>query len=61
MNVVAEVEHRIGYDCLCRCNASRQQRQCSRQRQRRLQLLYRCLLQKEENVDLLLLNIFRSC
>lgn len=39
MNVVAEVENGISYDRLGGSNASREQRQCSGQRQRRLQLL----------------------
>lgn len=46
-NVVAEVKNRISYDGLGGGNASRQQRQCSGQRQRRLQL-FDCKLLRSE-------------
>lgn len=61
VNVVAEVENGISYDRLGGGNASRKQRQCSWQRQRRLQLLNCKFLQKvrQEYVDLLLLR--RDC
>lgn len=46
-NVIAEVKNRISYDGLGGGNASRQQRQCSGQRQRRLQLFHCKLLQSK--------------
>lgn len=46
-DVVAEMKNGISYDGLGGGDASRQQRQCSGKRQRRLQLLDRKLLQRE--------------
>lgn len=46
-NMVAKVKNRISYDGLGGGNASRQQRQCGGQRQRRLQLFDCKLLQSD--------------
>lgn len=51
-DVVAEMKNGISYDGLRGGNASRQQRQCSGKRQRRLQLLDRKLLQSETTTSL---------
>lgn len=45
VDVVAQMEHWVGYDCLGGSDASGQQRQRRGQRQRRLELLHCCLLQ----------------
>lgn len=51
-DVIAEVKNGISYDGLRGGNASRQQRQCSGKRQRRLQLLDRKLLQRVRQENL---------